>query len=419
MIISLFQYLLASSLCLMIFSAVYRLLISGLTHFSWMRIYLICSLVLSLTLPLINIPAPWRSELIPTESLINFVPKFLQQTESTSALNTLTNPITMFSESPVALLITYGLLMIYLLGCIYKAYFLAKNLKSIILFIRNNHKVKEANYWIVSLEGQIPAFSFFNYIFINRNFKDLLDKDLQIIKDHERVHADHYHTFDIMFLELIRVMFWFNPVFNYLKTALQEIHEYIADEKVAGEGENKKSYAMLLLNLASETRVFDLAAGFTGEHIKRRILMIAKPRTPARHKFRFFALAPLAAILMLLFSCSKNTPGKSDWADKCADCKKLEMKSYTGVYFPSKKDTFLRPMEILNSSNRLFRFIESAPFTPNRTVELQFVADNKFNYTDDSERSIEFVVDDKNVVTGCILRRPDGTFQLSKQRQWY
>ncbi len=97
----------------------------------------------------------------------------------------------------------------------------------------------------------------------------------------------------------------------------------------------------------------------------------------------------------------------------------INLKNYSGLYIPAKKDTMLKPMEIINSMNKLFRFIETPnepANTPNRNVELESVTDNIFFYPDGSGRSIEFTLDDKKEVSGCILRRPDGTYTLSKKK---
>lgn len=95
----------------------------------------------------------------------------------------------------------------------------------------------------------------------------------------------------------------------------------------------------------------------------------------------------------------------------------LSLKEYAGVYLPAKKDTMLLPMEILNSQNKLFRFIENPnDYTVNRNIELEFVTGNLFYYPDRSYRSIEFVVNTNQEVTGCILRRPDGTYNLTKKK---
>lgn len=92
-----------------------------------------------------------------------------------------------------------------------------------------------------------------------------------------------------------------------------------------------------------------------------------------------------------------------------------DLKKYAGVYLPAKKDTLFKEMEIRNSGNKLFRFIKEAEGT-NKNVELEFVTDNLFFYTDRSMRSIDFIVNDKKEVTGCIVRRYDGIFNFSKKR---
>lgn len=97
----------------------------------------------------------------------------------------------------------------------------------------------------------------------------------------------------------------------------------------------------------------------------------------------------------------------------------INLKNYSGLYIPAKKDTILKPMEIINSMNKLFRFIETPnepANTPNRNVELECVTDNIFFYPDNSGRSIEFTFDDNKEVNGCILRRWDGNYTLSKKK---
>lgn len=283
--------------------AMYRILISRLTHFSWMRLYLNSSLVLSLLLPLIIIPIQWRSNLTFDTSLSNAL--LPVQQSGKVILNNHSSSNEVIHWFSIQLLFVYVLLTIYLIGVIYKAFNFAKNLKTIYSFIKQSPKVNKSNYWIVNFKSEIPAFSFFNYIFINEDFKNLTENDFQIIKKHELVHVKQYHTIDVLFVEFIDIVFWFNPLLKYLKKSLLEIHEYIADEKVAGEGENKVTYANLLLNLASETKVFSLVASFTGEHIKRRIIMMAKPRTSPISKLLVVILVPITTMLLLSFSYIK------------------------------------------------------------------------------------------------------------------
>ena len=92
------------------------------------------------------------------------------------------------------------------------------------------------------------------------------------------------------------------------------------------------------------------------------------------------------------------------------------LKDLAGTYLPAKQDTMLRPMDIISNSNKLYRYIEQDPLPSNRTVELLFVTDNIVYYNDRSNRSVEFIITDKKEVTGCILRRWDGIFTLSKKK---
>jgi hypothetical protein len=94
----------------------------------------------------------------------------------------------------------------------------------------------------------------------------------------------------------------------------------------------------------------------------------------------------------------------------------VSLKEYAGVYFPSAQDTILKPMEIVASDNKLFRYIAAEPEVGNRTIDLEFVTGNIFYYTDKSGRSIEFTVNDKKQVTGCLLKRWDGVFVLTKKK---
>jgi len=78
------------------------------------------------------------------------------------------------------------------------------------------------------------------------------------------------------------------------------------DEKIADRGKGKKDYAQLLLKPASEVKGFNLSAGFTGNQIKHRIVMITKQRSLPRFKLMFTILLPLTILLMLSFSYIKN-----------------------------------------------------------------------------------------------------------------
>jgi beta-lactamase regulating signal transducer with metallopeptidase domain len=296
-------YLTESSICLILFALAYRIYISKLTHFSLSRIYILSSLILSFVIPFIIIP-------------IKSIPKFVSFNRAFLFLESQTSPlvpesiaVNNISNNPGIEVFQYSLilfLIIYCIGFIYKAHQLFNNLKIIYYFSKQNPKEKERKYQIVSIKNEMPAFSFFNYIFINRSFKNLSERDFEQIKTHEFIHSNHLHTIDILLFELASIVIWFNPIIYYFKNAIQEIHEYTVDEKIAGNGYGLKEYALLLIKLASENKELNLSANFTGKQIKNRINMITKQKSSALQKLTFLVILPITAALLFSFSYVKN-----------------------------------------------------------------------------------------------------------------
>ena len=296
-----FCFLIESSVYLFSFLIVYRLVISKQTHFDWMRGYLLLSLIFSIALPCITVPSQWIS-LISGHSLVigsfptNYTPYNIIMTNTSAA----SSQLALFSNSWRLFLLAVSI--IYIIGVLYKSVMLFGKVNEILTKIRENVKRQEGAYWLVNTDMELAAFSFFNYIFINRNYKCLTDNDILQIKKHEIIHAKQWHTLDILFVELISVMFWFNPLIYYTKSKLQEIHEFIADERTAGEGEMKKDYAQLLLNLATGEESLSLMTGFSGNQITKRILMVTKERSIGWSKLLFISLLPIACALLVSFS---------------------------------------------------------------------------------------------------------------------
>ena len=161
---SFIYYVLESSICLLLFLMVYRLMIARLTHFSWMRIYLLISVILSLILPLVIIPIQWNSSIHTANLLINsdFLTgnRFIGFNDSHNLSDDSRNSIgAALLQGMVILLIA-----VYIFGLLYKGFNFARNLRSIQRCIKQNPKIREGRFWLVDLNEKVPPFSFFNYI---------------------------------------------------------------------------------------------------------------------------------------------------------------------------------------------------------------------------------------------------------------
>jgi hypothetical protein len=307
---SIINYVLESSVCILLFLIIYRLLIANLTHFSWMRIYLLLSIILSIILPLIIIPVPWSSS-VHTFSLFNNS-GILSANRSVvySGGQSLSDNSGKQIDAVLLKGMIFLLILVYISGLLYRSFHLAGNLRSIQKCINQNPKTREDRFWLVDLPDKVPPFSFFNYIFISSTMK-LSAEEIKRIKDHEKIHARQLHSLDVLFIEIISVIFWFNPLMSYLKKSVQEIHEYIVDEKISVTTACKKSYAELLLKLASEKKGFNLSAGFSGSQIRRRIMMISRQRSSPAYKIMFVMLIPVTIMLMFSFSFINNQDPRS------------------------------------------------------------------------------------------------------------
>ncbi len=49
---------------------------------------------------------------------------------------------------------------------------------------------------------------------------------------HEEAHASQKHSLDILFVELLQIIFWFNPLFYFIKRSIKLNHEFLADRAV-------------------------------------------------------------------------------------------------------------------------------------------------------------------------------------------
>ncbi len=261
---------------------------------------------LGLSLPMITLPVSMFGSLPDPESMgavLNtaFLNADAARILQNSGSETIENgPLNVWS------LLGYGVLIIYISGALYKLFKLTSLLLYIRSNIRKNHREKQDKLWFIYLESSSPAYSFFNYIFINRQMESLSIDELEKICFHESIHAKQYHTLDILFVELVSILFWFNPLITVFKKHLLEVHEYLADDKIIKNTDMKKSYSQLLLKLSTEEVPPILSSAFSAKQISRRISMIGKVRSGAGHRFSFLLLLPVAALLLLSFSSVEN-----------------------------------------------------------------------------------------------------------------
>jgi TonB family protein len=153
---------------------------------------------------------------------------------------------------------------------------------------------------IIRQAESVSSFSFFKSI---RLSADTGNRD--IIEAHEMVHARQWHSLDVLLIELIAIINWFNPVVYVYKKGIRHIHEFIADRQALNKGTTKSEYALLLLSQTLEAPAHDLVNTFFNTSLlKRRILMLQRNRSPYMALIKYGLSAPLFILMLVLSSAT-------------------------------------------------------------------------------------------------------------------
>jgi hypothetical protein len=154
---------------------------------------------------------------------------------------------------------------------------------------------------IIEVDIDIVAFSFFQYIFIG-NATTLSSIDKSKIIDHEKVHQRLGHSYDNLAIEVIRILFWFNPLIHQYKKELCTVHEFQADEHAIHDKHDIQTYCNLLARVALKSADFSLANHFNNSLTLKRITMM----NTTKQKLQWWkpaAMLPIAASFFFLVAC--------------------------------------------------------------------------------------------------------------------
>jgi beta-lactamase regulating signal transducer with metallopeptidase domain len=302
------QYLIVSSICISVIYIAYRLVLWNETNFRQLRIYLLLSIFISGLIPLSNFTIDvglYQSQAItspnigPVNSdvvLHNFVNEEVIVADQKSFIENINWVSLALNIYRIIAIILILRILIQVLVLFYK-YF-------------KSEKVKRGKHILIYNHGFKNTFSFFNWIFIND--ENSTEEDLQKIIAHENIHVTQYHSFDLLIVELLAAVMWFNPFVWMMKKSVQLVHEYLADEGVLKNGIDKFHYQELLINLVAEEKLISISSSFNQSLIKKRMIMMNKIKLNKGFSLKFLTLLPVVTILFFGVACVKgqNTDNK-------------------------------------------------------------------------------------------------------------
>jgi TonB-dependent SusC/RagA subfamily outer membrane receptor len=120
------------------------------------------------------------------------------------------------------------------------------------------------------------------------------------ILTHERTHARELHSLDVVFFELLRIAFWFNPFAWLTKASVHRNLEYLADKDVIRSGSDRRQYQYRLLQLCCRQSLPAITNHFSKSQLKNRIAMMNKKQTPKRGIVKYMFVLPLTFAFLLL-----------------------------------------------------------------------------------------------------------------------
>ena len=297
-----FLYSIKSAMVLTMLYLPYMLLLRRESFFRFNRIVLLGILLLSLVLPLCNIP--WMSldhkpvvQAAQLQMLELGIPVHVLPEVQVVANNMAVNENPRFSAF---MLVS----VIYIMGMIV---LLAMRLWQI---TRLQYGLKRGVLWqddkqgvcIYCHSGDVASFSWMRNIVINE--KDYDEAGREIIL-HEMGHIHNRHSWDVVLLTLVQMLQWWNPLVYVLGISLRDVHEYEADDHVLQQGVSAQGYQLLLIRKAVGSGSYAFANSFNHSLTKKRITMMKKSKSNPWMKSKALYLIPVAALALSAFATPK------------------------------------------------------------------------------------------------------------------
>ncbi len=302
------RYLLFVVIGTALFWGLYRLLLHKEHCLRLNRFFLLTTLALSLLIPLVHPTVPVTSYSVSGNGYLISLPIQGEETPLTSptqreAATGLPNTNSIDPWQIMALIYWAGFaLSLLLLAARYIATWRKLHLFSFSAQSYNSGS-SQRHYYVADDDNIDSSFSFFNHVAINRQGLTY-EESVQVLA-HELAHVRQCHSWDTLFVQLVRCLLWFNPFAWLYVRELSTIHEYLADEAVLRQGneETYSHYLQLLFKQATGMKYSPIVNNFHFSTIKNRITMMNQPKS---HRGWVKALSALPVAALLLFANCKN-----------------------------------------------------------------------------------------------------------------
>lgn len=275
-------YLLKSVTWLTGFALVFLLFLRNERFFNLNRIYLLSGILVSFFLPLISIH---YTVVLPAAGNIHTGSAIVTGLEEVSK-----NPY--FNRGVI-------ILIFYLTGVLCVSMMIIRQSRPLLKTIKEAEVTNSYSVKLIKTARYTSSFSFFSYVFVNPS---ITDAETEEIVNHELVHIKQWHWLDLVLVELLCILQWFNPVVWIYIRFIRQNHEYLADEVALQRTSNPAIYKAALLNQIVGYPVVSLANSFNYSLNSKRFNMMKNIINSPYRKMKILLILPVMAIILYSFA---------------------------------------------------------------------------------------------------------------------
>ena len=360
------MYLIKANFVLVVLFGFYQIISAGDTFFKWRRLSLLTIYVLSLFLPTIDLSVLVNE----TAPLSNILPRMAYNLPEVTVQPTHDT----FDWQQLAVWLYTGVALALLLRVFWQVGVVCR-------LAQRSERATLHGTAVCLLTGDYSPFSFFRWIFVNPD--DKTPSQVQQILTHEQTHVAQWHSADALLSQLFVAAFWFNPAAWLMRLQVRNNLEYLADHSVINGGTDKKAYQYHLLAVAYRMNVATITNNFNVLPLKRRIMMMNKPASNPRARFKYLLFVPLAIALLAM----NNTTIRANVQKKVVKTTKTTKKA--------------------DASNKVYEVVEQMPTFPGGDAALmKYLAEN-IKYPVSAQKAkeqgrvvVQFIVEKDGAVTG-------------------
>ena len=302
------KYIIEVIVCSGLFLVAYRWLLAKKVNFSLCRAFIMASMLIAVAIPAMNVPIFPEKTLSQQGALTGFdflVMEFdgaagvKSAVESQESENVAVESIAASEAFDIKAAAGLAGKVIYLLVALASLSLTVYNVIKIQKLRRRSKLTNTEDYALAEHEDIKTPFSFIRTIFMGFNYEP---QERRQILTHEASHVRHRHSYERLFMSVLRSIFWFNPFFWMAEKDLEEVQEWEADKDVLDEGWNLKTYRTTIFKQLFGYNP-DISCGLNHSLTKQRFIMMTQSHRGKGAWLRLAATLPVIALVFLAFGC--------------------------------------------------------------------------------------------------------------------